>query len=510
MKLGLGKVYLIGAGPGDASLITVKGMDTLVQMDVIVYDELVNTQMFRSIPSQCRLVYAGKKAKRKHVSQQEINRMLVAYARKGLRVGRLKGGDPYLFGRGAEEGQYLHEHGIPFEVIPGVTSALGCAAYAGIPLTDRKLSSGVAFITGHRAAARNGQSIPWKALLDTANTIVIYMGVTKLSEIQKHLLAQHCPKKTPMAIVQWGTWDKQKSCQGTLENIVKLAKHYSITSPAILVVGEVVTMTQTLNWFEKQPHFSKKIIITRSRSQSGTMCERLQSMGAEVIELPTISIAAPKKYTEMDQVIQRIGYFDWLVFTSVNGVDSFIKRLFEKHEKDARVFSSAKIAAVGIATKNRLRNYGIFCDFVPRQFTTESLFRELQLKYGPLQGKRFLLLRPSIAPEGLNRNLQKAGVNVTQVAVYETHCPKVEIRKKVRQIQKQKVDMITFSSSSTVNNLIEALGRVDARRFLKKLAVFSIGPVTSQCLANHKIKMTREADIATVSGLIDAMVESVS
>ena len=398
MKRDMGKVYLIGAGPGDMGLITLKGWQVLSRVDVLVYDELIHPELLKQVPERCRLIYAGKKANRNHISQSSINQMLVRYATKGYTVGRLKGGDPYLFGRGAEEGEYLNRHRISFEVIPGVTSASGCAAYAGIPLTDRQHASTVCFITAHRASSKNGQGIPWEALREAADTLVIYMGATQLKRIQEQLLKHRWPKKTPVALIQWGTWEKQRSCRGTLQTMNAMAARHQIGSPAIVVVGQVVSLSAHLNWFEKQALFGKRILLTRASKQAEELQRELAQHGAQPILCPTIEIHPPRKFSECDKAIRNLKDFDWIVFTSVNGVDGFFDRLQKKHRKDTRALGGVRIAVVGPGTRDRLKHYGVKSDFCPTRYTTDSLFQELRRNLKTLQGKQFLLIRPKEAP----------------------------------------------------------------------------------------------------------------
>lgn len=498
---GKGKVILVGAGPGDPALLTLRGRDALAGCDAVLYDEIVHPDILRWAPSRAERHYVGKKAGAHSVPQDEINRRLAALAAAGKTVVRLKGGDPYLFGRGAEEARFLNARKIRFEVIPGVTSALGCGAYAGIPLTERTASSRVAFVTAHHAQSAE-KPTPWKSLRDAAETLVIFMGVKRLDAICAELIAAGYAPSTPAAVVSRGTWPSQVTAAATLRTIAAEAKRRNAGAPALVIVGDVVKLRAELDWYERQPLFGKRIVITRARSQASSFREKLTALGAEAIELPTIEIRPPGSFRELDAALTRIQEFDWIVFTSVNGVDIFFDHLKKKHGRDSRFLAANKIAAVGEATREHLRQQGLQPDLMPRIFTSEALAQALVGR--GIRGKKLLLVRPRVAPKKFAVDLERAGAIVTQATGYETVRPTQDIRRVHREVvaKGKGVDAIVFTSSSTASHLAEALGRAEFRNFVKKTKIFSIGPQTSATLKRLGAKIHRTSDVATIPGLI--------
>lgn len=493
-----GKVILVGAGPGDPALLTLRGKDALASCDAALYDEIVHPDILRWIPARAERIYVGKKSGAHSVPQDQINRRLAALARAGKTVVRLKGGDPYLFGRGAEEARYLNAHDIRFEVIPGVTSPLGCGAYAGIPLTERTAASRVAFVTAHHAQL--SKPTPWKSLREAAETLVIFMGMKRLQEICSELIRAGYPPHTPAAVVSRGSWPAQVSVTGTLKTLPARVRAKKIEAPALVIVGDVVKLKHELDWYERQPLFGKKIVITRARSQASAFREKLTALGARVIELPTIDITPPRSFKEIDEAIRRIHSFDWVVFTSVNGVDIFFDRLRTHHRLDTRHLASNRIAVVGEATREHLDRQGLRVDLMPKTFTSDALGRELVQKN--IRGKRLLLIRPRIAPPRFAETLRRAGAVVTEALGYETVRPTQTIRRVYRDVVSKGADAVVFTSSSTASHLASALGAREFRKFVKRAKVFSIGPQTSRTLKSLGAAVYRQSPIATIPGLI--------
>lgn len=500
-----GKVILVGAGPGDPALLTLRGRDALATCDAVLYDEIVHPDILLWLPERAQRHYVGKKAGHHSVPQDQINRRLALLARAGKTVVRLKGGDPYLFGRGAEEAGYLNAQKIRFEVIPGVTSPLGCGAYAGIPLTERTASSRVAFVTAHHAESA-AKSMPWRALRDAADTLVVFMGMKRLDMICAEMIRAGYSPLTPAAVVSRGTWPTQATVTATLRDLVLRVRAQGVEAPAVLIVGEVVRLKKQLDWYERQPLFGKRIVITRARSQASSFREKLTALGAQAIELPTIEIRPPRSFQELDAAILRIKDFEWVVFTSVNAVDIFFDRLRTRHRLDARHLAHNRIAAVGEATRESLNRHGLTADVMPRVFTSEALAEALVGQ--KIHGKRLLLVRPRIAPPEFAARLRRAGAVVTQATGYETLCPATEIRRIHREVAGRGADAIVFTSSSTVTHLAEALGPAEFRKFTSKLKVFSIGPQTSRTLKKLAVSVHRQSSAATIPSLIGALEKS--
>jgi uroporphyrinogen III methyltransferase/synthase len=499
-------VYLVGAGPGDSALITIKGLELIKKADCIIYDYLVNPELLKFRKNDCKIMYVGKKAGLHTLTQDEINRLLVKTAKLHTIVVRLKGGDPFVFGRGAEEAAYLKRHKIDFNIVPGVTSAIAVPAYAGIPITERSRNSTVGFITGHEDPTKIDSSIDWSALVKALGTMVFLMGVGNLGLIVKKLLECGKPAQTPVALIRWGTTAKQKTVTGILENIVALAEENKITPPVIIVVGETVALRKELNWFENKPLFAKRIIVTRTREQSSRLSEKLRESGAEVIEIPTIKIVSLQADTQLKNAFSR-GAYDWIFFTSQNGVHEFSACL-ERIGLDSRILAKSKICAIGPETAKSLRSIGIKPDYVPQEFVAEAIVAYFKVGNGlkPFPaGKKTLILRAKKARDILPEGLKKAGFEVKVIDVYDTVLPK-ESALELKEAFKETIDYVTFTSSSTVENFIKLLGK-DYRRKLKDIKCASIGPVTSSTLEKHGLKADVEAKVYTIDGLVDAMIK---
>jgi uroporphyrinogen III methyltransferase / synthase len=500
----VGTVFLIGAGPGDPGLITVKGLAIIRSADVVVYDYLAGQQLVQEARPNAELIYVGKKGRDHTVEQPDINQLLVTKAREGKTVARLKGGDPYVFGRGAEEAEELVAAGIPFEVVPGVTSAVAAPAYAGIPVTHRDHASLVTFITGHEDPTKEASAIDWDVLARNPGTLVFLMGVKNLPVIARSLIAHGKSPETPAALVRWGTTPAQASLVSTLKDIPEEALRRNMKAPAVLVVGSVVSLAPTLGWFERKPLFGKKIVITRSREQSKKMAQRIAELGGEPILFPTIQIDAPQDTAPLDHAIGRIGEFDWVVFTSVNGVDRFFRRFFEVRD-DIRDLAGPKLGAIGPVTAAEIRKHGLKVDLLAKEFIAEGVLDMLSDE--DVRGKRFLIPRAEKAREVLPETLEQRGAEVDVVSVYRTVLPDSSDIDAARDLLKSKeVQAITFTSSSTVTHFLQMLGAGDARTLLDGVVVASIGPVTSTTLRENGIPIHVEATTYTIDGLLTALV----
>ncbi len=488
---GLGKVYLVGGGPGDPDLITVKGHAVLQQAEVIVYDNLVSRELLALAPDAL-LIYAGKKKSDHAMPQDEISALLVQHAREGKRVVRLKGGDPFIFGRGGEEMEALTEAGIPYEVVPGVTAALGIAAYNGVPLTHRDHTSVVSFVTGH-----NPDQIDWNKV-GHAETLVLYMGLSNLTEIARRLIVAGRNPETPAMAVRWATRATQTTIVGTLATLPALVEQAHMKPPATIVIGEVVGLREKLNWYERLPLFGKKIVITRATSQTATLGHKLHELGADVVELPVISFAPPLDPAPLDQALASLPAYDWLIFTSANGVRYFLERL-DKSPHDLRDLR-AKLCAIGPATARELEALHLKVDVVPEEYVAESLVAAMS-KF-ELAGKRILIPQAAVARDVAPAALRELGATVDVAESYRTIVPRAsEAKAKELFGSARKPDWITFTSSSTVKNFL-ALAGAGA---LEGVHIASIGPVTSDTLRMHGLTVDVEARPHTIEGLVDAI-----
>lgn len=496
------KVYLVGAGPGDPGLITRKGFEAIQKADVIIYDRLANPILLNETKEGVELIYVGKSGSHHTLTQTEINRLLVEKAQEEKVVTRLKGGDPFIFGRGGEEIEELVEAGIPFEVVPGITSAIAVPAYAGIPLTHRELTSMVSFITGHEDPTKEESALDWEELAKAKGTLVFLMGVGNLSNIVANLTKFGRSPETPVALIQWGTRPEQRTVTGTLKTIVEVVQEAGIRPPAITVVGDVVQLRDQMNWFEKKPLFGKRVLVTRSRDQASKLSTQLLDLGAEVLECPAIEIVPPKDWQPLDEKIQQLSKYDWIIFTSVNGVEYFIQRLFDQ-DLDVRALAGAKLAAIGSATADRLRNFGLRVDFVPKNYVAESLIEGLAEK-ADLTDRKILLPRAQEAREILVTGLQDAGAEVDEVAAYQTILGEglVDL---VTLLREDKIQVATFTSSSTVRNLAKMLEPASFSQMLKNVTIACIGPITAKTVEELGGRVDLVAEEHTISGLVETL-----
>ncbi len=500
-----GKVYLVGAGPGDPGLITVKGRQLIEEADIIIYDYLVNEALLEYCKPDAEKIYVGKKAGFHSMSQEEINRLLVEKGRF-FKVVRLKGGDPFVFGRGGEEAQALTEAGIEFEVVPGVTSAIAAPAYGGIPLSHRDFNSTITFVTGHERGDGKESKINWKALSMLGGTLVFLMGMKQIEDIVDNLVKNGVDPQTPAAVIQWGTTPKQKTVAGTLSNIIKLVQERGITSPSVIVIGDVVKLRDPLNWFERKPLFGKTIVITRARAQASKFKTMLEELGASCFEFPTIEIEPPPSWEFLDRAISELHKYDWIIFTSVNGVKFFFERLW-LFGLDGRSLWRKKIAAIGSETARALENVGIRADFVPASYKAEGLLEGLEEDI--VKDKYILIPRALEARDILPGTLRKRGAHVEVVPTYKTTIPTEDkSRLLFEKLKRKEIDCITFTSSSTVHNFFALMGdSFFLKNYLRDVAIACIGPITAKTAREYDLDVKVVPSSYTIEGLRNALVE---
>ncbi len=499
-----GKVYLIGAGPGDPGLITVKGLHCLNRADVVIYDYLANEELLSGLREGVEKIYVGKKAGDHALSQDGINSLVLQKARDGKIVARLKGGDPFVFGRGGEEAEELAEANIPFEIVPGVTSAIAVPAYAGIPLTHRSFTSAAAFITGHEDPTKEETRISWDKLATAAGTLVFLMGVANLPEIAVKLMENGRDPETPVALIRWGTLPEQETIIGKLGTIGEIAQAKKVRPPVIILVGEVIGLRDKLNWFETLPLFGKKILVTRSREQASELSGRLRELGALPIEFPTIEVRPPENWLDIDHCIEYLDLYDWIIFTSVNGVKFFLGRLLALGH-DVRDLKGPRICAIGPGTAEALKDLKIRVDFMPAEYRAEAILAGLQKEN--LDGKKILIPRARIARDVLPQEFRKAGARVDVVEVYRTIRPQGSTDEVKELLEKGSVSAITFTSSSTVINFVEMIGREEASKLIAGVTVACIGPITAEKARSLGIETDVMPKEYTIPALAEALVE---
>ncbi len=514
-----GRVYLVGAGPGDIGLLTVKGMRCLQRAEVVVYDFHLNAQVLNYINHDAEFIYAGKRGGYHTMTQDEINELLVKKAEEGKIVCRLKGGDPFVFGRGGEEAEVLARNGIEFEVVPGVSSAIAAPAYAGIPLTHRLYSSSFAVIPGYEDATKDESAIDWARLATGAGTLVILMAVKNLDVLVQKLIDNGRSPETPVAVVRWGTRPDQRTIVSTLKDVVSAVNDNEIKPPAVVVVGDVVKLRDTLRWYEKKPLFGQRILVTRQHTEG---FEALEDLGAEIIEFPTIEIAPPESYDGMDSAIEKVETYHWLIFTSANGVRYFFKRFFEL-DRDIRDLKGLKICAIGKKTAAEVRKYGIRVDLIPDEFRAEGLIevfiKEVEKMRGleglalqpsghqatqPLKGLRVLLPRAEVAREIFPEEVRRLGGIIDVPVAYRAVKSELHGKRLKRFLREGRITIATFTSAATFNNFMEIIGG-DACEFLKGVTIAVIGPVTARAVEKAGLKV----DIIPEESTIEAMVEEI-
>lgn len=483
-------VYLVGAGPGDPGLLTVRGRALLERAEVLVYDRLVSQELLRLAPASARLVDVGKSPERATVTQDEINALLVEHGRAGRLVVRLKGGDPFVLGRGGEEAQVLAAAGVPFEVVPGVTSAFAVPAYAGIPVTHRGLAGHVTVVTGHEDPAKVGTEVDWEALGRTRGTLVVLMGVGNLGEITGRLLAAGRAPDTPAAAVRWGTLPAQRTVRATLATLA--SEH--VEAPAVVVVGDVAGLD--LAWFERRPLFGRRVVVTRAREQAGSLRARLEELGAGVVEIPAIEVEP------LDFALPELGRYAWVVFTSANGVAGFFDRGLGPAGLDARALAGCRVAAIGPGTAESLARRGLRVDLVPERFVAEAL---LDVFPPPGDGARVLLPRAEGARDVLPAGLRDRGYVVDVLPVYRTVAARLDPAE-AEGVRRGGVDAITFTSASTVERFLHAVGTLPEPQPL----VACIGPVTAEAAQRRGLRVDVVAEEHTIDGLVGVLVEAIS
>ncbi len=523
-----GKVYLVGAGPGDIGLLTVKGLRCLQKAEVVIYDFHLNAQVLNYINHDAEFIYAGKRGGHHTMTQDEINDILVQKAKEGKIICRLKGGDPFVFGRGGEEAEILFREGIEFEVVPGVSSSIAAPAYSGIPLTHRLYSSSFAVIPGYEDISKKESFIEWSKLATGVGTLVFLMAVKNVDLITQKLIENGRSPDTPVAVIRWGTRPDQRTIVGTLKDIGGIIKEKDIKPPAVMVVGDVVRLRESLKWYEKKPMFGHRILVTREHIEG---FESLEELGAEIIEFPTIEIVPPESYDELDESIDKIGTYDWLIFTSRNGVKYFFKRFFEK-DRDIRDLKGTKICAIGTKTAKEIKKYGIKTDLIPDEFRAEGLI-EAFLKEGSkqtppqpplskggieggvssklrtpnselLKGMKFLLPRAEKAREVFPEKVRELGGEIDVPVAYKTIKPESRGKRLGRFLKEGRISIATFTSAATFNNFREIMGK-DADELLKGVTIAVIGPVTAKAIENAGLHV----DIMPKEATVEAMVEEI-
>jgi uroporphyrinogen III methyltransferase/synthase len=500
-----GIVYLVGGGPGDPGLITVRGLECIRRADVLVYDRLVGAQLVAAARPDCERVYVGKQASRHALRQEEINALLVARCQAGQIVTRLKGGDPFVFGRGGEEAEALAAAGLPFEVVPGITSAIAAPAYAGIPVTHRTLTSAVHIITGHEDPTRAESRLNWARLAPGDDTLIFLMGMERLNAIAQHLVANGRPAATPVALVQWGTLPRQRTVTGTLGDIAARAAAAGLEAPVVIVVGEVVRLRETLCWFDNRPLFGKRVLVTRSRAQASALSERLAALGAEPVELPAIRILPPDDPGPLDAALMRLDDYAWVILTSANGVAQVFARLAALG-RDARAFGRTRLCAIGPATAAALAAHGLRADRVPPEYVAESI---LAIFAGEsLAGQRVLLPQGDLARDALVVGLEALGATVEPVITYRTLPETAADPATLRLIRAGAIDIVTLTSASTARHLVAALdGDLSG---LERALVAAIGPITAAAAQDAGLTVGVVAADQTIPGLVAALRKAVA
>jgi uroporphyrinogen III methyltransferase / synthase len=496
-----GTVYLIGAGPGDRGLITVRGLERLRRAEVVIYDYLANPQLLSEAPA-AEHIYVGKTAGRHHTPQDRINALLLEHAGQGKIVARLKGGDPFIFGRGGEEALCLSRAGIPFEIIPGVTAAFAAAAFAGIPLTHRDFTTSLTLATGHENPSKAQSGQDWNALSE-AGTLVFYMGMTNLPLIVQELIAHGRSPLTPVALVRWASTPRQQTLTATLETVVEEAKRVAFSPPAIIIIGEVVSLRPELRWFDRRPLFGKNILVTRAADQAGEFSSLLEAQGAQTVECPTIEMAPPESWTSIDEAIGRLCALDWTIFTSANAVRFFFSRL-ALLGRDARAFGPCRVCAVGPKTAEALERYGIRADLIPSDYKAEGVveaFQEIDIA-----GSTIFLPRADRARDIIPTQLSSMGADVFAPVLYRNITPRALPAGILEELAAGRIDIVTFTSSSTIENFAAIVGRDRLHDLLEGVIVASIGPITSRSCRNLGLRVDIEPEAYTLDALTDAIV----
>jgi uroporphyrinogen III methyltransferase/synthase len=495
-----GICYLVGAGPGDIGLVTLRARECVEMADVLVFDALANPEILRWAPAHCERIDVGKRAKKHTMPQDEINALIVDRTQAGKRVVRLKGGDPMIFGRGGEEAAELAAAGVPFEIVPGISSAIAGPAYAGIPVTHRDHNTMLTIFTGHEDPTKGPSTVDYALLAKTPGTKVFLMGVARLGEITKTLIAHGADPATPIALTRWATTGSQKTITGTLETIAAIAEETQFSSPAVAVIGDVVREREKINWFEKRPLFGKRIVVTRTREQAGVLSKQLAELGADVIELPTIRIDPPKDRLEFAHMVAEAHSYDWLIFTSPNGVEKFFDAFFSAYD-DARSLGNPRIAAIGPGTAAKIKEYRFAVDLLPERFVAEGLIDAF--KKESVENLTMLWIKAEETRDVLSTELAAMGAIIDECIAYRTVAETEDPTGAAARLREEGADIITFTSSSTVDHFFD----MDIPWPDGCLAA-SIGPVTAKTLRDHGHPPAIEATQHDIPGLIAAIVKS--
>src|SRR5688500_7962588 len=503
-----GTVYLVGAGPGDAGLLTLRGADLLKRADVVVYDALVNKDLLRLAPKGAEIIYGGKRAKEHAIPQDELNQLLIRKAKDGKTVVRLKGGDPYVFGRGGEEAEELHAAQIPFEVVPGVTSITAAANYAGIPITHRAHSSSFTVVTGHEDPTKEETTVDWAWLAKEPGTKVILMGVERIRQISAELTRHGLSADVPVGMVRWGTRGRQSSIDGTLGTIADVVEKENFGAPAITIIGDVVKLRSKLNWFERRPLFGQRVVVTRTREQASQLADQLHELGAEVLEIPTIRTEEPENKSDLVDSMLTLGEYDWIVFTSPNGVTAFFNYFFKGFD-DIRALGNLRIAAVGPATAAKLKELHLRVDAMPEEYVASKISDAIS-KFESIENLRVLLMRAEVANEELPKELEEHGAIVDDVACYRTVPETEDQNGAAERLLEGGADWITFTSSSTVENFHARFDLPKLKQQFPKIRIASIGPETTKTLQHIGVPPDAEAREHNIPGLIKVIRDNVA
>ena len=499
MKQGI--VYLVGAGPGDYKLISVKAKEYIETADVIVYDRLADSRLLAWAREDAEMIYVGKASSQHTMKQEDINQLLVDKCAAGKTVVRLKGGDPFVFGRGGEEALALVARQLPFEVVPGITSAISVPAYAGIPVTHRAVATSFAVVTGHEDPLKGESNMRWDKLSTGVDTLVFLMGVENLPHITAQLIANGRPADTPAAVIRWGTKPEQEVLVTTVGAAAEAVAKAGLKPPAIFIVGEVVNLREQLAWFDTKPLFGQTVLVTRAREQASVLTELLEERGARCIEAPAIKMINPESFAPLDDAIASLGGYDWIIFTSTNGVDSFFRRLHHAGS-DSRALAKAKVAAIGAQTAAQLEKFGIRADIIPLEFRAEGIVNALNGQIVP--GMKILIPRAVVARDVLPVKLTELGATVTVAPAYRTVAGETDGKRIAGKLAMGEISLVTFTSSSTVTNLLELLGEGGAE-LICKAKVACIGPITAATCVEHGIRPDVIADEYTISGMVEAI-----
>jgi uroporphyrinogen III methyltransferase/synthase len=503
-----GMVYLVGAGPGDSGLLTLRGAELLARAEVVVYDALVNPDLLRLAPRSAEFIYAGKRAREHAVPQGDLNQLLVTKAREGRVVVRLKGGDPYVFGRGGVEAEDLAAAGVGFEVVPGISSVVAAPNCAGIPLTHRDHCSSFHVFTGHEDPARPESRLDWARIAGLEGTRVILMGIERLGDITGELLRHGAAAETPVALVRWGTTGRQQTITGTLSTIAKSAEEAKFEAPAVTIIGSVVSLRSKLNWFERRPLFGRRIVVTRTREQASQLSRQLLELGAEVLEIPTIKIVAPEAIGVLVEAVTGLGEYDWVVFTSPNGVTAFFDYFFKAYD-DIRSLGLVRLAAVGPATAARLKEMHLRVDAMPEEYVARKVAAAIG-EQETIENLRILCLRAEVANPELVAKLEEQGAIVDDIACYRTVPETEDLNGAAARFTEEGADWVTFTSGSTVENFHARFNLPEVCRRWPQMKLASIGPETSKALAALGLTPAVEAHPHNLEGLIKALRKAVN